>query len=537
MDSEAARKAFNLLHSNLAREGLGSDETTRKLLSFLPKESLKTLDNGRKRIALDVGCGTGPATKVLCDVLDNDCWEIYGIDMSQSYLDELPEGVNKLCLDMRKLDTKFGPESVDLILTEGAAYSIGGLAEAAKIWHSILKPNGLLLGSDLCWCYSDDPTTLCGEDLWKEEYPGMQHLRDVTQALRFDTPGYEILDVWESPDEDADNYYIPLQERAEMLRKKETSPEALEVLDSHQREYEAWLKQREVLKNGKHFNYIQFACKRRSDLAIPNWWRCLSRRIDTIMQELKQSGILTSLTAPQKLADIGCGRGEFAHIMESRGHSVTGFDMSPDMLRDARKLSPNIPYFDFDLNKDEPRAEHYEAFDGAWSSYVAGFFPGEQKLARYIESCGKFVKPGGWIFILEIDGFFAIHEQLSTRTKEKLSEYETHHWPKNGYDPYTGGALENVATSELCAQSYKLIQSYDFPDDEICSNGPAWHNDILHSWEARWNRPLIGLLSFLGEADYDAMKAEFLACLTRKDHSIASSHNSVKAILLKKLPQ
>ena len=533
--TKEARDMFRRLHRGLAREGLGSDETTKKLLSFLPETLSKQLDNGKKRIAVDVGCGTGPGTKVLCECLDRDVWDICGVDLEDDYLECLPEGVERIKLDMRKLDSRFEPGSIDLILCEGAAYSIGGVHEAGKIWHSLLKENGLLLASDLCWCYDEKPATRKGESLWKEEYPEMKHVASVVDALRFDTPGYEVLGTWGSSDADADNYYIPLQERVEMLRKTEPlSADAEGVLDSHAREYQEWLDQRENREQGMQFNYMQFACRKRTDLAIPNWWRCISRRIDLMMEDLIAAGIIESAKKPQKIADVGCGRGEFAHVMTKMGHSAHGFDLSKTMLTDARDLSSEIPFTEFDLQKDVPAPEHREQFDGAWSAYVASYFPGEEKLAAFIDSCGRFVKSGGWIYILEIDGFFSIHEPLSAATKEKLSKYELETWPAGGYDPYAGGKIKEVVAKKLSGR-YKVIQTYELSDDEICGSGPLWHNDILRSWEARWDRPLIGLKSFLGDEQYAMIREEFLAALTHADHSIQDDSQNVKAILLQKL--
>jgi SAM-dependent methyltransferase len=47
---------------------------------------------------------------------------------------------------------------------------------------------------------------------------------------------------------------------------------------------------------------------------------------------------------PARLLDLGCGTGIFAQVLAAHGHHVTGMDISPGMLRIARR---RIPHGDF----------------------------------------------------------------------------------------------------------------------------------------------------------------------------------------------
>ena len=44
------------------------------------------------------------------------------------------------------------------------------------------------------------------------------------------------------------------------------------------------------------------------------------------------------------LCDMGCGPGQIARYLADRGADVCGIDVSPAMVREARKLHPNIPF-------------------------------------------------------------------------------------------------------------------------------------------------------------------------------------------------
>lgn len=46
----------------------------------------------------------------------------------------------------------------------------------------------------------------------------------------------------------------------------------------------------------------------------------------------------------QIICDIGCGPGEIANYIDSKGKKVVGIDISENMIEEAKKLSPNIDF-------------------------------------------------------------------------------------------------------------------------------------------------------------------------------------------------
>jgi SAM-dependent methyltransferase len=49
------------------------------------------------------------------------------------------------------------------------------------------------------------------------------------------------------------------------------------------------------------------------------------------------------------ICDMGCGPGQIAHYLNSRGVNVCGIDLSAEMVRQARKLSPDICFEQGDM--------------------------------------------------------------------------------------------------------------------------------------------------------------------------------------------
>ena len=45
-----------------------------------------------------------------------------------------------------------------------------------------------------------------------------------------------------------------------------------------------------------------------------------------------------------EICDLGCGPGHIARFLGDRGANVFGLDLSPGMLDEARRLSPEIPF-------------------------------------------------------------------------------------------------------------------------------------------------------------------------------------------------
>jgi SAM-dependent methyltransferase len=197
---------FWTLHEGLPRQGPGSDDTTRRLLSIAaPPPGAR---------ALDVGCGPGRSTLVLAA----DGLRVTAVDLHQPFLDELTaaaaarglaDRVDAAHVDMAALPYPDG--AFDLIWAEGSAYVLG-FRTALTQWRRLLKPGGVLVLTEA------ELTTLQPaervQQFWKQAYPGMRSTpENVAHAMQC---GYTVAATYLLPHSDWwEEYYSPLETRVE----------------------------------------------------------------------------------------------------------------------------------------------------------------------------------------------------------------------------------------------------------------------------------------------------------------------------------
>jgi SAM-dependent methyltransferase len=200
-----AADVFWALHSELPREGVGSDRTTRELLDLagpLP---------ARPR-AVDVGCGPGRSALVLAEAGAR----VVAVDTHVPFLRRLRAAVTERGLaravlpvraSMRALPCPDG--AADLVWSEGAAYLMG-VDAALRDWRRLLAPGGVLVLSDAVW--TTDAPAEATRAFWADAYPAMRDepaLRAAAEAAGYDVVATRLL-----PDSDwADEYYGPLERR------------------------------------------------------------------------------------------------------------------------------------------------------------------------------------------------------------------------------------------------------------------------------------------------------------------------------------
>lgn len=53
------------------------------------------------------------------------------------------------------------------------------------------------------------------------------------------------------------------------------------------------------------------------------------------------------ISAPKgsRVVDLGCGNGVLTAVLAKKGYDTLGIDASPDMLKKARELHPNLNFF------------------------------------------------------------------------------------------------------------------------------------------------------------------------------------------------
>jgi SAM-dependent methyltransferase len=86
-----------------------------------------------------------------------------------------------------------------------------------------------------------------------------------------------------------------------------------------------------------------------------------------VFQEL----LLGAFPAGARLLDLGCGTGEDALFLASRGRRVVGVDASPLMVEEARARAAGRAGVGFEVGRIEELAAFGDGFDGAYSDFGA----------------------------------------------------------------------------------------------------------------------------------------------------------------------
>jgi ubiquinone/menaquinone biosynthesis C-methylase UbiE len=207
----------------------------------------------------------------------------------------------------------------------------------------------------------------------------------------------------------------------------------------------------------------------------------------------------------QTILDLGCGIGDQARELASRGCKVIGLDGNQELI-DAAILEqpPNCEFLTCDLrNPPNPGIR----VDGIWSSFVAAYFT---NLVELLRRWSPVLSPEGWIAITEIDDFFG-HEPLSPRTKSLLQAFADDALTAGRYDFHMGGKLQSC----LAQAGFAVSRVLTLPDRELSFQGAA-PPEVVEAWRTRFQR--MPRLQAICGSEFANVQEEFLSCLSRHDH-------------------
>ena len=197
------------LVGGMEKLGPGGDAHTLQVLRLLPKQQFQ--------VVVDAGCGAGRQTMVLAKELGT---QVQAVDSHEPFLKVLTrraeeEGIEHLvqthCMDMKDIPGLF--QHVDLLWSEGAAYSIG-FANALTTWRSAISLAGFAAISELSWLREPVPDT--AREYFLAGYPDMH---TVPRNIRIaEDAGYKVLNTYTLPREAwVEGYYDLLEPRAKAL--------------------------------------------------------------------------------------------------------------------------------------------------------------------------------------------------------------------------------------------------------------------------------------------------------------------------------
>lgn len=243
-------EVFFDIFQGLPRQGPGNNLSTKRAIDLI-----KDLPKNPK--ILDIGCGTGTQTFQLAYHVGGS---ITALDNHGPYLETLENKAERLgfsdCIqvmkgDMQNLD--FPPGYFDLIWSEGAIY-IMGFYQGLKYLKDFIKPSGYMAVTEISWLKNNQPGVL--KDFWEQEYSEMNSIKRnlaIISELGYNLVDYFIL----SPVAWWDSFYLPLEKRLSILRKKYLENEqALELIEFVQLEIDLYRKYPE------YYGYVFYIMRR-----------------------------------------------------------------------------------------------------------------------------------------------------------------------------------------------------------------------------------------------------------------------------------
>lgn len=102
-----------------------------------------------------------------------------------------------------------------------------------------------------------------------------------------------------------------------------------------------------------------------------------------------------ALVGPGKVYDMGCGPGHVARYLAERGLDVSGLDLSPQMIEQARALNPGLSFVVSDMAKIDLPGNNLAAIVAFYSLI---HIPRPQ-LGGVLREFQRVLAPGGWLLV------------------------------------------------------------------------------------------------------------------------------------------
>lgn len=129
---------------------------------------------------------------------------------------------------------------------------------------------------------------------------------------------------------------------------------------------------------------------------------------------------LDEISRHAAILDYGCGYGRTMEELERHGFdNLTGADISPGMIRRARRLHPTMRF----ATVDAPAVAAWPgaAFDAVLLFAVLTCIPGDEGQRRLIADLNRILKPGGLIYISDL----LLHDD--ERNRGRYRRYADHY--------------------------------------------------------------------------------------------------------------
>ncbi|XP_070552690.1 uncharacterized protein [Ptychodera flava] len=170
------------------------------------------------------------------------------------------------------------------------------------------------------------------------------------------------------------------------------------------------------------------------------------------------------------LLDVGCGVGALTALLSKRVARVTAFDISPEMIKEAKQISKakNITYSVSDATKLSTYQEYRNSFDKVVANFALHWMK-DYKTA--LEGIYQSLKPGGQCFMNMsqqnpnvLDIVIVLNSYTSPKWEAFMKGYEHHYYPFKGSDDEFKHMLACIGFKDIdCIQD---ISKVPFKNDE-----------------------------------------------------------------------
>ena len=124
-----------------------------------------------------------------------------------------------------------------------------------------------------------------------------------------------------------------------------------------------------------------------------------------------------------KVLELGCGTGVYTRWLRERGLEVVGMDISPEILKQAARRCPNIPFFQGDCEdpaaslNPERVADGFEAIIGI---NTFSYYPQKEKaLLNY----RKLLRRDGRFILIDMNGTCPYYPMMAWMNKNEMRQW------------------------------------------------------------------------------------------------------------------
>lgn len=163
-----------------------------------------------------------------------------------------------------------------------------------------------------------------------------------------------------------------------------------------------------------------------------------------------------------RILDLACGKGRHSVALHRKGFDVTGIDLSPESIREAkRNETDGLQFFEHDMRR--PFMMHY--FDGIFNLFTSfGYFGNLRDNCHVVDSVCKGLRNDGF-FVIDFFNATVVEREIGgCYSGSRQQENVVFHWQKEVRDRiiYKKITVEDGGQTFLFSESVQLLRLSDF---------------------------------------------------------------------------